>query len=108
MLKQKKIPVGIGVFHVLKQKWWVNSNNVTNESKVSSISILANELLFALESESANAGLKLILVISSLVSGGPGVDIYNTVIFLCSNFGPQYDYIIYSKKDRSEVKIAFY
>ncbi|CAN5779545.1 hypothetical protein BH23THE1_BH23THE1_20960 [soil metagenome] len=92
----------------MKQKWQVNSNSVTNELKVSSISILANGLLFALEFGYANAVLKLIIVISSLVSGGPGVDIHNTVIFLRSNFGPPYDYIIYSKKDGSEVKIAFY
>ncbi|MDN5845616.1 MAG: hypothetical protein L0H53_05005 [Candidatus Nitrosocosmicus sp.] len=77
----KKFPTGIGICHDLKKQSRVNSDNVTNEAKVSSISILTNGLLFALEFECANAVLKLIIVISSLFGDGPIVDIYNTVIF---------------------------
>jgi hypothetical protein len=62
----------IGVIHVIMKRFKVISDNDNNESKISSISLLANGLLFALEFECANAVLKLILVISSQFRGGPG------------------------------------
>ena len=77
----RKSRPGIGVYYVLKKQLRDKKDDVTNESKVSSISILANGLLFALEFECANAVLKLIIVISSLFKDGPGVDVYRTVIF---------------------------
>ena len=71
----KKFPTSISVIRVIMKRFKVISDNHTNESKISSISLLANGLLFALEVECANAVLKLILVISSLFRERPGPDI---------------------------------
>jgi hypothetical protein len=83
----KKFPTSISVIRVIMKRFKVISGNDTNESKVSSISLLANGLLFALEFGCANAVLKLILVISSLFRDGPGPEIYNTIIFFVGIFG---------------------
>lgn len=83
----KKFPTSMRVFHVIMKRFKVISDNGTNESKVSSISLLANGLLFALEFEFANAVLRLILVFSSLYRDGPGPEIYNTIIFFVGIFG---------------------
>jgi hypothetical protein len=45
----------IGVIHDIMKRFKVISDNDNNESKISSISLLANGLLFALEFECANA-----------------------------------------------------
>ena len=47
----------MGVIHVIMKRFKVISDNDNNESKISSISLLANGLLFALEFECANAFL---------------------------------------------------
>ncbi len=86
-IDSKKFPTSMGVFHVIMKRFKVISDNGTNELKVSSISLLANGLLFALEFECANAVLRLILVISSLYEDGPGPGIYNTIIFFAVIFG---------------------
>ncbi len=83
----KKFPASIGVFHVIMKRLKVISDNDTNESKISSISLLSNEFLFSLEFECAKAVSKLILVISSLFRDGPGPDVYNTIIFFAGIFG---------------------
>lgn len=77
----KKCPPGFSVFHVFQKRLKIKLGNVGRDSKVSSISILANGLLFALEFEWANAVLKLIVVISSLFRDGSSLDIYNNIIF---------------------------
>ncbi|MBA2266936.1 MAG: hypothetical protein H0W19_01160 [Nitrosopumilus sp.] len=78
-VESKKIPTGFSVF---QNRLKIRSDNVSRDSKVSSISILANGLLFALEFECANAVLKLIIVISNLFRDGSSLDIYNNIIFL--------------------------
>ncbi|MDQ3084067.1 MAG: hypothetical protein M3Q77_04550 [Thermoproteota archaeon] len=78
-VESKKIPTGFSVF---QNRVKIRSDNVSRDSKVSSISILANGLLFALEFECANAVLKLIIVISNLFRDGSSLDIYNNIIFL--------------------------
>ena len=70
-IDSKKL-TSIGVIRVIMKRFKVISDNDNNKSKVSSISLLANGLLFALEFECANAVLKLILVISSQFRDGPG------------------------------------
>ena len=81
-VESKKIPTGFSVFRVFQNRVKIRSDNVSRDSKVSSISILANGLLFALEFECANAVLKLIIVISNLFRDGSSLDIYNNIIFL--------------------------
>ncbi len=78
-VESKKFPTGFSVF---QNRLKIRSDNVSRDSKVSSISILANGLLFALEFECANAVLKLIIVISNLFRDGSSLDIYNNIIFL--------------------------
>ena len=95
----KKFPTSIGVFHVFMKRLKVISDNDTNESKISFISLLANGLLFALEFECANAVLKLILVISSLFRDGPGPRYLQYYNIFRRNFWYSYDNIIYSKED---------
>ena len=77
-VESKKFPTGFSVF---QNRLKIRSDNVSRDSKVSSISILANGLLFALVFECANAVLKLIIVISNLFRDGSSLDIYNNIIF---------------------------
>ena len=55
-IDSKKL-TSIGVIRVIMKRFKVISDNDNNKSKVSSISLLANGLLFALEFECANAVL---------------------------------------------------
>jgi hypothetical protein len=80
-INPKKHPTCFSVFHLFQKQLKIESENFGKDSKVSPISILANGLLFALEVESANAVLKLIIVISSLFRDGSSLDIYNNIIF---------------------------
>ncbi|TVP41268.1 hypothetical protein [Candidatus Nitrosocosmicus arcticus] len=77
-VESKKFPTGFSVF---QNRLKIRSDNGNRDSKFSSISILANGLLFALEFECANAVLKLIIVISNLFKDGSSLDIYNNIIF---------------------------